>query len=75
MKGYASFLNDLGGRASGGDYNVVNQYGYLGKYQMGRSALIDTGYYKKDGETSGVGPALLLNLEGAMGSSLTLGCL
>ena len=46
---YQDFLDALGRRESGGDYRAVNQFGYLGKYQMGELALIDTGYYTPDG--------------------------
>ncbi len=46
---YQDFLDALGHRESGGDYRAVNQFDYLGKYQMGEGALIDTGYYTPDG--------------------------
>lgn len=46
---YQDFLDALGQRESGGNYRAVNQFGYLGKYQMGEGALIDTGYYTADG--------------------------
>jgi Ca2+-binding RTX toxin-like protein/LysM repeat protein len=49
MKTYTEFLNRLGARESGNDYQAVNKYGYLGKYQMGELSLIDTGYYINDG--------------------------
>ena len=49
MKTTKDFLNDLGARESGGNYKAFNKYGYAGKYQMGESALIDAGYYKKNG--------------------------
>lgn len=39
-------LEALGFRESSGNYSAVNNYGYLGKYQMGEAALADTGYYK-----------------------------
>ena len=45
---YKDFLRALGYRESGGRYNIENTYGYLGKYQMGESALKDAGYYKGD---------------------------
>jgi|GEM_PF-1926461 len=41
------FYDDLGARESGGNYHSINKYGYVGKYQMGESAMIDAGYYKK----------------------------
>lgn len=47
MKNLQDFLTDLGARESGGKYNILNKYGYAGKYQMGEAALIDTGYYRK----------------------------
>ncbi|MCQ2740049.1 MAG: hypothetical protein MJ237_07470 [bacterium] len=47
MKSLQSFLNDLGARESGGNYKSINKYGYIGKYQMGESAMEDAGYYKK----------------------------
>lgn len=47
MKTLQQFLNDLGARESGGNYNAFNKYGYAGKYQMGEMALVDCGYYKK----------------------------
>jgi len=46
---YRDFLDALGERESGGDYGVVNSYGYLGKYQFGELALIDVGYFTADG--------------------------
>ena len=45
---YRDFLRALGYRESGGRYNIENSYGYLGKYQMGESALKDAGYYRGD---------------------------
>jgi len=39
-----SFLNDLGYRESSNRYDVVNQYGYMGKYQFGKSTLKGLGY-------------------------------
>ena len=47
MKTLKQFLNDLGARESGCNYKAFNKYGYAGKYQMGETALIDAGYYKK----------------------------
>lgn len=49
MKTLQQFLTDLGERESGGRYNILNKYGYAGKYQMGEAALIDAGYYTKPG--------------------------
>lgn len=42
------FRERLGYYESRGDYQIVNRYGYLGKYQMGECALIDTGHYLGD---------------------------
>ena len=50
MKKLEEFLDALGQRESGGNYKAFNKYGYAGKYQMGEAALIDAGYYKKNGK-------------------------
>jgi hypothetical protein len=55
MASYRDFLDALGERESGGDYGVVNSYGYLGKYQFGELALIDVGYYTADGTAAMTG--------------------
>ena len=47
MKTLQQFLTNLGARESGGKYNIINRYGYAGKYQMGEMALVDAGYYMK----------------------------
>lgn len=47
MKTLNDFLTALGTRESGGKYNIINKYGYAGKYQMGEAALVDSGYYVK----------------------------
>jgi hypothetical protein len=53
MKTYDDFFEALGQRESNGNYAAINKkYGYLGKYQMGEAALIDCGYYKRDGKIS-----------------------
>lgn len=49
---YSAFLNALGERESGGNYNAENAYGYLGKYQFGELALRDIGYYTYDGTSA-----------------------
>lgn len=49
---YDDFLDALGQRESSGDYTVVNRLGYLGKYQFGELALIDAGYYTRDGTST-----------------------
>ncbi|MBO3759446.1 calcium-binding protein [Ciceribacter sp. L1K22] len=51
-KNYSDFLKALGDRESGGNYSAVNRYGYLGKYQMGELAMIDLGYYRRDGTST-----------------------
>ena len=33
------FLHDIGHRESGNRYNAINQFGYMGKYQFGKSTL------------------------------------
>jgi hypothetical protein len=38
-KSYLAFKEALGFKESGGDYGVVNDFGYLGKYQFGRGTL------------------------------------
>jgi integrating conjugative element protein (TIGR03758 family) len=48
---YADFLTALARRESVGNSHAVNQYGYAGLYQMGEGALIDAGYYRRDGTT------------------------
>ncbi|AOW12147.1 hypothetical protein LPB72_14330 [Hydrogenophaga crassostreae] len=49
MPTYNEFLEKVAAKESGGRYDIANSIGYLGKYQMGESALIDSGYYQKDG--------------------------
>ncbi len=49
MSDYDKFLEALAAKESGGRYGIVNGSGYLGKYQMGELALIDAGYYERDG--------------------------
>ena len=39
IKDQNKFLNDIGFRESGNRYDVVNQFGYMGKYQFGKSTL------------------------------------
>lgn len=38
-KSYLAFKEAIGFKESGGDYQVVNDFGYLGKYQFGRETL------------------------------------
>ena len=42
--GLAAFMDAVGQLESGGDYYAVNAGGYMGKYQMGDSALMDAGF-------------------------------
>lgn len=44
-KGYVAFKEALGFKESGGNYGVINQFGYLGKYQFGKSTLAMVGIY------------------------------
>lgn len=39
IKGHTAFLTALGHRESGNRYNIVNRFGYMGKYQFGKSTL------------------------------------
>ena len=45
-KTYEEFLHDLGISESSGRYDIINKYGYAGKYQMGEEAMVAAGYYK-----------------------------
>lgn len=47
--GYEDFLDALAMRESSDNYEKVNRYGYLGRYQMGRSALEDAGFRYEGG--------------------------
>ena len=38
-KSYVAFKEALGFKESGGDYQVINEFGYMGKYQFGRGTL------------------------------------
>jgi len=38
------FLEDLGHRESGNRYDIVNSFGYMGKYQFGKSTLKGLGF-------------------------------
>jgi hypothetical protein len=44
IKGHDQFLDAIGFRESGNRYNIVNKYGYMGKYQFGRSTLRGLGF-------------------------------
>ncbi len=38
-KSYLAFREAVGFAESGGDYKVINEFGYMGKYQFGRATL------------------------------------
>ncbi len=44
LKGHDEFLNAIGHRESGNRYNIVNTFGYMGKYQFGKSTLKGLGF-------------------------------
>ena len=44
IKGHDQFLEAIGHRESGNRYNIVNKYGYMGKYQFGKSTLRGLGF-------------------------------
>ena len=46
IKGYNQFLNAVGFRESSNNYKAINQFGYLGRYQFGRTTLNNLGYKK-----------------------------
>lgn len=46
---YDAFLTTLGNRESGNRYNIKNQYGYMGRWQLGKSALKDIGFMDASG--------------------------
>ena len=39
VKNMDLFLNDLGHQESGNRYDIVNRFGYMGRYQFGRATL------------------------------------
>ena len=43
-KSFLGFKEAIGFKESRGDYSIVNIYGYLGKYQFGRSTLKGLGF-------------------------------
>lgn len=45
---YSDYLQALCTRESGCNPSIQNNYGFMGSYQMGESALIDAGYYRRD---------------------------
>lgn len=44
-KSYVGFREALGFKESRGNYSIINEYGYMGKYQFGRSTLKMIGIY------------------------------
>ena len=44
IKSHHDFLNAIGFRESGNRYDIVNKYGYMGKYQFGKSTLKGLGF-------------------------------
>jgi len=44
MKNYEDFRDALGFRESGGRYDSVNTFGFMGKYQFGKPRLYDLGF-------------------------------
>ena len=46
---YEDFFAALRQRESGGDYKIVNSFGFLGAYQFGEAALVDLGFVTNDG--------------------------
>lgn len=51
MKSYDQFKDDLGKRESSNNYQCVNDYGFLGRYQFGMPRLCDLGVCRKgDGD-------------------------
>lgn len=52
-KSYVGFKEALGFKESRGDYSVINEYGYMGKYQFGKGTLKmigihDSSYFIQD---------------------------
>jgi len=43
FKSFEEFLHKLATRESSGDWTVINRFGYMGKYQLGKIALKDIG--------------------------------
>ena len=44
IKGHDAFLEAIGHRESGNRYDIVNSYGYMGRYQFGKSTLKGLGF-------------------------------
>lgn len=48
--GYEAFLNKLGYYESRNTYNIKNEYGYLGRWQIGMESLKDIGFVDSNGQ-------------------------
>lgn len=46
---YEAFLNKLGYYESGNRYNITNEFGYLGRWQVGMDGLQDVGFVDSSG--------------------------
>ena len=44
LRGHDAFLDALGQRESGNRYEIVNSYGYMGRYQFGKATLKGLGF-------------------------------
>lgn len=44
IKNHDAFLEDIGHKESSGRYDIVNRYGYMGKYQFGATTLKGLGF-------------------------------
>jgi len=44
FKGHNEFLDAIGHRESGNRYHIINKFGYMGKYQFGKSTLKGLGF-------------------------------
>ena len=47
-KSYIGFKEAIGFKESSGNYTVINEYGYMGKYQFGKSTLKMIGIYDSE---------------------------
>jgi hypothetical protein len=61
---YNSYVQKIGEKESGGNYEAVNTLGYLGKYQFGAMALQDMGLVKKGTSLKGLNNPSNWNIEG-----------
>lgn len=49
VNSYTEFLNELGFRESTDNYQAINRFGYMGRYQLGGLALQDAGFQDECG--------------------------